>query len=334
MLKFPSQSGAPNGSRPAPRGQDDPSAPSVPTGVNVDVPASEKPLPARDSNPANIDWPRGVIAPRPMSNVFVDTSTLANLYRAMDPFSSTWNQIYTSYGKTENDQGTFDWQDTIPSWKSPQMAQYQWLFNMIAKDYHTNATGAKTYSDPNEKDGFIEQALKSFDNGEGYTNVIEAAYAYAQQQGLLTDRGMLTERGLAAYEDAYGGDGSSTSSGGGGGYSYSSGGSGGGYSGGSGGGTVQLTNATSARGLLLQTMQGILGRNPTEREYKDFLKTLNESEMANPQTVSVEGDNAVYSGGIDAGVLAADFAKSADDYKETQANKFYNAFMGALAGGA
>lgn len=121
----------------------------------------------------------------------------------------------------------------------------------------------------------------------------------------------------------------------GGGYgSYGSYGGGYGYGGGGGGSSsVALTDPTSARGLLLQTMQGVLGRNPTDREYRDFLKTLNKSEMANPRTVEMDGDVAVQSGGIDASVLALDFAKAADDYKATQANKFYNAFMGALGGG-
>jgi len=83
----------------------------------------------------------------------------------------------------------------------------------------------------------------------------------------------------------------------------------------------------------MQTMQGVLGRNPTTREYRDFLDTLNQTEMANPRTVSFEGDVAVQSGGVDPSVLALEFAQGAEDYKATQANKFYNAFMGALAGG-
>jgi len=116
-------------------------------------------------------------------------------------------------------------------------------------------------------------------------------------------------------------------------YSPSGGGSyGGGGSGGGGGGQVSLTNPTSARTLLLQTMQGVLGRNPTNREYKGFLDTLTQTEMANPQTVDVQGDVVVQSGGTDPGSLALEFAQSADDYKSTQANKFYNAFMGALGG--
>jgi hypothetical protein len=115
-------------------------------------------------------------------------------------------------------------------------------------------------------------------------------------------------------------------------YSPPGGGSYGGGGGGGGGGQVSLTNPTSARTLLLQTMQGVLGRNPTNREYKGFLDTLTQTEMANPQTVDVQGDLVVQSGGTDPGSLALEFAQSADDYKSTQANKFYNAFMGALGG--
>lgn len=127
-------------------------------------------------------------------------------------------------------------------------------------------------------------------------------------------------------------DGSAPASSGGPTYSSPGGGSSGGGSGGGGGGQVSLTNPTSARTLLLQTMQGVLGRNPTNREYKGFLDTLTQTEMANPQTVDVQGDLVVQSGGTDPGSLALEFAQSADDYKSTQANKFYNAFMGALGG--
>lgn len=138
--------------------------------------------------------------------------------------------------------------------------------------------------------------------------------------------GILSGRvGQSAQEDVSSGGGSS----------YYSGGGGGGYGGGGGGGggSVSLTNPASARGLLMQTMQSVLGRNPTDREYKDFIKTLTQTEMANPNTVSVEGDVVVQSGGTDPGVLALEFAQAAEDYKSTQVNKFYNAFMGALGGG-
>ena len=118
--------------------------------------------------------------------------------------------------------------------------------------------------------------------------------------------------------------------------SYVSGGGGGGYGGGSGGGgggQVSLTNPTSARGLLMQTMQGVLGRDPTNSEYKSFIKVLNESEMANPQTVSFEGDTAVGSGGVDAGLLALEFAQDQEDFRERQGDQYFRTFMSALAGG-
>lgn len=110
---------------------------------------------------------------------------------------------------------------------------------------------------------------------------------------------------------------------------------GGGYSGGGGGGggQVSLTNPSSAKGLLMQTMQGALGRNPTGREYSQFLKILNEAEMANPQTVSVEGDVVVGSGGIDPGVLALEFAQDQEDFQERQGDGYFRTFMSALAGG-
>ena len=120
-------------------------------------------------------------------------------------------------------------------------------------------------------------------------------------------------------------------SGGGGGYSY--GGGGGGYGGGGGGGSVSLTNPTSARGLLMQTMQSVLGRNPTNDEYKTFLQVLNEAEMANPNTASFEGGMAVGSGGVDPGVLALEFAQDQEDFTERQGDRYFRTFMQALAGG-
>ena len=81
-------------------------------------------------------------------------------------------------------------------------------------------------------------------------------------------------------------------------------------------------------------MQSVLGRNPTDNEYKTFLQVLNEAEMANPQTVSVEGDTVVGSGGTDPGVLALEFAQDQEDYKERQGDMYFETFMRALAGGA
>lgn len=174
----------------------------------------------------------------------------------------------------------------------------------------------------------------------GGTRTAESTYArYVEISGYLTARGINKDPLDLLLEDTQSGymppnlfdrDLDLSSSSGGGYTSYGGGGYGGG---GGGGGSVSLTNPTSARGLLLQTMQGVLGRNPTEREYKDFIDTLKQTEMANPNTVSVEGDVVVQSGGTDPGMIAMEFAQAAEDYKATQANKFYNAFMGALGGG-
>lgn len=130
-----------------------------------------------------------------------------------------------------------------------------------------------------------------------------------------------------ATADSEPGGGSGSSSGG-----YSGGG--GGYGGGGGGGSVSLTNPTSARGLLMQTMQSALGRNPSQQEYKQFLKILNEAEMANPQTATVEGGVVVGSGGIDPGVLALEFAQDQEDFAERQGDQYFQLFMRSLAGGA
>jgi len=130
---------------------------------------------------------------------------------------------------------------------------------------------------------------------------------------------ILSGRDLAAM----GADSSSTS--GGGGYG------GGGYGGG-GMGSVSLTDPTSARGLLLQTMQGVLGRNPTSKEYKDFLDTLNRVEMENPRTVSIEGDVAVQSGGTDPAAIAMDFAENRPDARRVEMRRATDLLLTAMGG--
>lgn len=162
---------------------------------------------------------------------------------------------------------------------------------------------------------------------EGFwKEIVNVAAATGVNPGTIIDRINSGEMTLNSGADA------STTSGG---YPYGGGGGGGyGGGGGGGGGQVSLTNPTSAKGLLMQTMQQALGRNPTDREYSQFLKILNEAEMANPQTVSVEGDNVVASGGVDPGVLALEFAQDAEDYRERQGDQYFQVFMQSLAGGA
>jgi hypothetical protein len=107
---------------------------------------------------------------------------------------------------------------------------------------------------------------------------------------------------------------------------------GGGYSGGGGGGggSVALTNPSSARGLLMQTMQGALGRIPTDAEYRLFIKTLNEAEMDAPRTVDVEGDLAVQSGGVDPGVVAMDFVEGLPEFNSAAGQRTFDSFMQVL----
>lgn len=210
------------------------------------------------------------------------------------------------------------------------------MADLFKAEYGFNSTGTSWY------DQLVTDASKIRDRTGIAPDPANLAIQYANKRGydlkpwlervptlspnsVLFDRGSYARGGEVAVE----GDEADSTSGG-----YPRGGGGGyGSGGGGGGGTVALTNPSSARGLLLQTMQGVLGRNPTEREYKDFIDTLKQTETANPRTVDFEGDLAVQSGGSDPGMLAMEFAQSAEDYKATQANKFYNAFMGALGGG-
>lgn len=105
---------------------------------------------------------------------------------------------------------------------------------------------------------------------------------------------------------------------------------GGGYGGGGGGGQVSLTNPTSARGLLLQTMQNVLGRNPSDDEYKQFLKALNQAEMGNPQTVDVRDGMVVGSGGVDPGMVAMEYVQGLDEFNSAEGQRALSSFMQVL----
>lgn len=219
-----------------------------------------------------------------------------------------WERFPYGVRYTSATAGTASWTDLTPAYRS--------YIDSLAK--HPNI-GSSTSTGRMLWERMNTLSADRLSQGENISAQMLIA-ELAGSVGISPDLGYAAEQfdGMASGSGSYGGSY-------GGGYGY--GGGGGGSS------SVALTDPTSARGLLLQTMQGVLGRNPTDREYRDFLKTLNKSEMANPRTVEMDGDVAVQSGGIDASVLALDFAKAADDYKATQANKFYNAFMGALGGG-
>ena len=117
-------------------------------------------------------------------------------------------------------------------------------------------------------------------------------------------------------------------------------GSRGGFRGGYGGGggsstqqTIDLSSPSQARGLLMQTMFNVLGRDPNEEEYADFIARLNEAEQANPTVVSASGDTVTRSGGMDASVFAMDYAKSQEGFEDRQTNSYYKMFMNILSGG-
>lgn len=262
----------------------------------------------------------GVLFPRPYSDVYVNTSSLQGILNASNYNSPTWVGQYTA--------GTPGKPGTLPRYGSSQVQDYDWLFGIIAKDYYSTSTAKKWYEEQ-----FLEQALNVSRTEGRMVNVVDLAYEYAVDKGLLDDQGQLTSRGEDAYRIYLGEKGGGGSSGGGG-YSYSGYSGGGGYGGGGGGGTssVALTDPTSARGLLMQTMQSVLGRDPSRGEVRQFLKILNESEMSNPRTVEMDGDVAVQSGGIDPGVLALDFAQDAEDFEEVRGDEFFQTFMRALAG--
>ena len=83
----------------------------------------------------------------------------------------------------------------------------------------------------------------------------------------------------------------------------------------------------------MQTMQGVLGRDPNGKEYENFLKILNEAQSGSPQIATASGSTVTRSGGVDAGVVALDYAQSRDDYEDVQNKQYYDMFLNVLAGG-
>lgn len=91
---------------------------------------------------------------------------------------------------------------------------------------------------------------------------------------------------------------------------------------------TDITNPTEARNMVESAMGGYLGRNPTDYEYKQFLKTVQKSDRQNP-TISTQKvvstgagggtqkTNVKQEGGVDNGQVAKEYAKSRDDYAET-----------------
>ena len=91
---------------------------------------------------------------------------------------------------------------------------------------------------------------------------------------------------------------------------------------------IDITNPTEARNMVESAIGGYLGRNPTDYEYKQFLKTIQKADRKNP-TISTQKvvstgagggtqkTNVKQEGGVDKAQVAKEYAKGRDDYAET-----------------
>jgi len=161
-------------------------------------------------------------------------------------------------------------------------------------------------------------------NGEGlWKDAVAASIAASQRGEYVTPYDLIQQR--------YGGYriGVDTASSGGGYSSYG----GGSYGGGGGSSSVSLASPSQAQALLTQYMQSTVGRDPKANEVRAFVELLQDYQMNNPSTVSMDGSTVVQSGGIDPNIVAKDYVETLPDYEEAQADKYYRTFMSALLGG-
>jgi hypothetical protein len=107
--------------------------------------------------------------------------------------------------------------------------------------------------------------------------------------------------------------------------------------------TVDLSNPSSARRLLDNTLGAYLGRLPSQKEYSNFLRVLNSAEEAAPaitqqtsRTVPGEGTSRVATkikgeGGVSREQVAAEYVRGREDYAETRlSNTGLSAFLELL----
>lgn len=247
--------------------------------------------------------------------------------------SETAGSSYTSFQDWRNSQTRYD--NTLPiayrppttSWLSADRQETQ--IRGLPAIYRAKTVGDAMglyWSDPASKQLIINAARIHYAGNPNFNeqwaegfwgDIVNQANHYGAAAPWVTLQQVLSGQVTPA------GQGPSTSS------SSSSYSGGGGYGGG-GGGQVSLTNPTSARGLLLQTMQNVLGRNPSDDEYKTFLKALNEAEIDNPQTVDVRDGMVVGSGGTDPGVLALEFVEGLEEFGSASGQRVFNSFMQVL----
>lgn len=245
----------------------------------------------------------------------------------------TAGSSYTSFQDWRNSQTRYD--NTLPiayrppttSWLSADRQETQ--IRGLPAIYRAKTVGDAMglyWSDPASKQLIINAARIHYAGNpnfneqwaEGFwSDIVNQANSYGARAPWETLQMILSGQG--AGPDGPGGSPSGGgSSGGGGGY------------GGGGGGQVSLTNPTSARGLLLQTMQNVLGRNPSDDEYKQFLKALNQAEMGNPQTVDVRDGMVVGSGGVDPGMVAMEYVQGLDEFNSAEGQRALSSFMQVL----
>lgn len=207
---------------------------------------------------------------------------------------------------------------------------------LMAANYHSSSTPEAQYAK------FAEIAMQQGQASGVWANPTGIAMRHARDMNYdmrnvyVPDArvSMAMRRGaeqfeLGAYDADFQGFSGTVDTSSSGGYPSGGGGYGGG---GGGGGSVSLTNPTSARGLLMQTMQSVLGRNPTSKEYTQFMDALKQAEMDNPMTVSVEGDTVVQSGGTDPGMIALDFAESTGDAKAVKTSRYTDMLLSIIGG--
>ena len=248
--------------------------------------------------------------------------------------SETAGTSYTSFQDWRNSQTRYD--NTLPiayrppttSWLSADRQETQ--IRGLPAIYRAKTVGDAMglyWSDPASKQLIINAARIHYAGNpnfneqwaEGFwSDIVNQANSYGARAPWETLQMILSGQG--ASPDSPGG----SPSGGG------SSGGGGGYGGGGGGGQVSLTNPTSARGLLLQTMQNVLGRNPSDDEYRQFLKALNQAEMGNPQTVDVRDGMVVGSGGVDPGMVAMEYVQGLDEFNSAEGQRALSSFMQVL----
>lgn len=211
-----------------------------------------------------------------------------------------------------------------------QVAQY-WQYQSVPMSDAVDLY----YQQPTWAQAEFQRAANEYNRVNQYNTTPQAIY-----RRMLAESKMLSSQGVNRtavqilfdkFNDgtlAYGEDtsatGSSTSSGGG----YSGGGGGGygggGYGGGASVGTVNLTNPEDARAVINQMALQMLGRTVTEREFKQYYKSLSELEMSTPQTVRMDVDAdgnpvQVVEGGLGADARTAALQESlrgAKDYNE------------------